>query len=94
MSFIIFAVVVVYFLWGMSSASAAGPDFSPLTSSVDYSTAIIAILAVMAGLAGVYIVMSAGSLILERIRLDDEAFRESEYRREELERWDRDYRDY
>jgi hypothetical protein len=44
------------------------PDFTTLTDSVDFSTAIAAILLVMAGLAGVYIVMKGGSLILSKLR--------------------------
>jgi hypothetical protein len=47
---------------------AEAPDFSTLTDSVDFSTAITAILLVMAGLASVYIVMKGGSLILSKLR--------------------------
>lgn len=50
------------------SASAAGPDFSTLTSAVDFSTVITAILAVFAALAGVFVVTRGGQLILEKIR--------------------------
>lgn len=50
------------------SAMALPPDFTTLTSSVDYSTAIAAILLVFAALAGVYIVMSGGSMILNKLR--------------------------
>lgn len=62
--------VVVGVATGVSAlpAFAAGPDFSTLTASVDFSTAIAAILLVMAGLAGVYIVMKGGSLILSKLR--------------------------
>lgn len=47
---------------------AAAPDFTTLTASVDFSTATAAILLVMAGLAGVYIVMKGGALILSKLR--------------------------
>lgn len=47
---------------------AAPPDFSTLTTGIDFSTAITAILAAMAALAGVYIVMKGGQLILSAIR--------------------------
>lgn len=49
-------------------AFAAGPDFSGLTSQIDWTTAIAAILLVMGGLAGVYIVMKGGDLILTKLR--------------------------
>lgn len=47
---------------------AAGPDFTGLTSQIDWSTAIAAILLVMGGLGGVYVVMKGGSLILSKLR--------------------------
>ena len=47
---------------------AAGPDFTGLTGPIDWSTAIAAILLVMGGLAGVYIVMKGGDLILSKLR--------------------------
>lgn len=49
-------------------ALAAGPDFTGLTGQIDWSTAIAAILLVMGGLAGVYIVMKGGDLILTKLR--------------------------
>lgn len=62
--------VVVGVVAGASAvpALAAGPDFATLTAAVDFGTAITAILLVMAGLAGVYIVMKGGSLILSKLR--------------------------
>lgn len=50
-----------------TSALAAAPDFSSLTGAVDYSTAIAAILLVMAALAGVAIVWKGGKLILRAL---------------------------
>lgn len=49
-------------------AYAAGPDFTTLTAAADFGTAQAAILVVMAALAGVYIVMKGGSLILSKLR--------------------------
>lgn len=49
-------------------AFADPPDFSTLTTAVDFSTVITALLTIMAALAGVYIVMRGGSLILSKIR--------------------------
>ncbi len=64
--FLSFALLFGVFLSPASFAVA--PDFSTLTDAVDYSTAITAILTVFAALAGVYIVMAGGSLILSKIR--------------------------
>ncbi|GHU39158.1 hypothetical protein AGMMS50256_38860 [Betaproteobacteria bacterium] len=50
------------------AADGTPPDFSTLTSSVDFSTAITAVLLVMAGLAGVFIVIRGGKLILSMLR--------------------------
>lgn len=61
-------VAVVAVVPAFALAATTAPDFSTLTSAVDYSTAIAAILLVMAGLAGVYIVMSGGSMILQKLR--------------------------
>ena len=49
-------------------ANAAAPDFSTLTAAVDFSTVITAILLVMAGLAGVYIVWVGGGMILTKLK--------------------------
>ncbi|MEJ2630946.1 MAG: hypothetical protein P8015_06945 [Acidihalobacter sp.] len=60
---------LVPFAWaGLASAQTTGTDYSSLTGAVDFTTAITAILAVFAALAGVYVVMKAGSLILSKIR--------------------------
>jgi hypothetical protein len=61
------AVVVLSVAAGVASAT-TGPDFSGLTSQVDWTTAIAAILLVMGGIASVYIVMKGGSLILSKLR--------------------------
>lgn len=50
------------------AANATGPDFSSLTTAVDFSTTITAILGVFAGLAGVFIIIRGGTLILDKIR--------------------------
>jgi hypothetical protein len=49
-------------------AYALPPDFSSLTASIDYSSVITAMLAIMAALAGVYIVSGGGSMILSKLR--------------------------
>lgn len=46
------------------SAHAEPPSFTSLTSAVDYSTAIAAVLLVFAGIAGIAIVWKGGKLIL------------------------------
>ena len=51
-----------------SAASAAGPDFSGMTSQIDWSTAITAILLVAGGLAAVYVVLTGSGLINGKIR--------------------------
>jgi len=50
------------------ASAAGGPDFSGLTAQVDWTTAIAALLLVMGGLAGVYIVWTGGSLILAKLK--------------------------
>lgn len=44
------------------------PDYTTLTSSVDYSTTTAAVLLIMAGLAGVYILLAGGAMILAKIK--------------------------
>lgn len=44
-------------------AFAAPPDFTGMTSQIDWSTAIAAILLVAGGLAGVYLVLTGTGLI-------------------------------
>ena len=62
----IFLAVLASFVSGM--ALAVPPNFTTLTAAVDYTTATAAILLVMAGLAGVYIVMGGGSMILAKLK--------------------------
>jgi hypothetical protein len=49
-------------------AFAEPPAFTTLTAAVDFSTVISSLLTIMAALAGVFIVMRGGSLILSKIR--------------------------
>ncbi len=49
-------------------AHAAGPDFTTLTTAVDFSTVITAVLAVAALLAAVYVAMKGARLVLGFIR--------------------------
>jgi len=54
--------------FGAMAANATAPDFSTLTAAVDFSTVITAILLVMAGLAGVYIIWVGGGMILTKLK--------------------------
>ncbi len=47
---------------------AAGPDFTGMTSQVDWTTAIAAILLVAGGLAGVYVVLTGSGLINQKLK--------------------------
>jgi hypothetical protein len=49
------------------AVNAAAPDYSTLTSSVDFSSVITAIISISAALAGVGIVMKGTSLILRKL---------------------------
>lgn len=50
------------------AAFAAGPDFSTLTASIDFSTATTAILAIGAALAIAYIAVKGVCLVLGALR--------------------------
>ena len=50
------------------NANAAAPDFSTLTAAVDFSTVTSATLAILASLAGVYIIWKGGKMILRAIK--------------------------
>lgn len=62
------AVVVgsVAFLPGMAMA-ATGPDFSTLTSSVDFSTVVTGVMAVAAALVGVLVAKRGAYILLSFI---------------------------
>lgn len=49
-------------------AFAVPPDYSTLTALIDYSTTITAIMTVFGGLAGVYIVVAGGRMILSKMK--------------------------
>jgi hypothetical protein len=59
---------MIFSLFFNLAYAAGGPDFSGLTAQVDWTTAIAALLLVMGGLAGVYIVWTGGSLILAKLK--------------------------
>jgi hypothetical protein len=61
-----FLVLMLSFIVG--PAFAEPPAFTTLTAAVDFSTVISSLLTIMAALAGVFIVMRGGSLILSKIR--------------------------
>jgi hypothetical protein len=52
---------------------------SDLAAQVDYSTAISAILTIMAALAGIYIVTRGGELILSKIKTPSHQYEPYEY---------------
>lgn len=55
----------------LSGAVFANPvpvNFTPLLASVDFTTVISALMSIMASLAGVFIVIRGGSLVLSKIR--------------------------
>ena len=51
-----------------SVASAAGPDLTPLTTVVDFSTVITALLAISGLLAGVYVAIRGAKIVLGMIK--------------------------
>ncbi len=61
-----FLALMLSFIVG--PAFADPPSFTTLTAAVDFSTVISSLLTIMAALAGVFIVMRGGSLILSKIR--------------------------
>jgi len=65
----LFAFVVLLFTAVFSaSASAAGVDFSSLTTAVDFSTAITAIVAIGAALAGAYVAFKGVKIVVTALR--------------------------
>jgi len=64
----LFLLACLMMLTNIAFAAGTGPDFSGLTAQVDWTTAIAALLLVMGGLAGVYIVWTGGSLILAKLK--------------------------
>lgn len=55
-------------LAGGAAAQETGPDLSSLTSQINFGTVIVALLAVAAALAGVYIAWKGAKMILAAIR--------------------------
>ena len=47
---------------------AAGPDLTPLTSTVDFGTVITAVLAIAGLLAGVYVAIRGAKVVISMIR--------------------------
>lgn len=50
------------------SMAAGGPDLTPLTSTVDFTTVITALLAIAGLLAGVYVAIRGAKIVLSMIR--------------------------
>ena len=61
-------VGVVTLATGSGSALAAPPDFSTLTSAVDWTTVTAALLGIAAGVAVVYITWKGAKMIVAAIR--------------------------
>lgn len=53
---------------GASMAASTPPDLTPLSGAVDVSTVVVAILAIAATLAGLYLAMSGAKKVLGMIR--------------------------
>ncbi|MDH3001577.1 hypothetical protein A1D23_03005 [Chelonobacter oris] len=62
------AVVATSLLLSSGVVNAAGPDFSSITSGIDFSTAVTAIISVAVAIAGVYIASSGSKAVLRMIR--------------------------
>lgn len=64
--YVLISILVVTLLFA-SGANATGPDYSSLTSAVDFAAAGTAVLAVYAGLAGLGVLVMGGSLIVRKV---------------------------
>lgn len=53
---------------GLAFAAGTGPDFTVLTSGVDFTTTIAAVLAIFAAVAGLDLAWAGGRKILHAIR--------------------------
>lgn len=62
------ALVGAIAMSGSALAAGTGPDFSSLTSSVDFGTVITAILAISATLMGVYIAIKGAKTVVGMIK--------------------------
>lgn len=49
-------------------AQATPPDFSTLTSSIDFSTVITGVMAVAAVMVGVYVAIKGAKIVLQMVR--------------------------
>ena len=69
-----FAAVMVGFSLAVSApaafadAAATAPDYTAITTAIDWTTTITAILAIMATMAGVYIAFKGGKLVLRALK--------------------------
>ena len=53
---------------GSSFAAGAGPDLTSLTSSVDFTTVITAVLAISATLMGVYVAIKGAKTVISMVK--------------------------
>lgn len=64
----IFMAVLAAFLFSITSAYAAGPDLTGLTSAVDFGTVTTAVLSIAGMLAVVYVAIKGATLGLSMLR--------------------------
>ncbi|MBO9198612.1 major capsid protein [Agrobacterium sp. O3.4] len=62
------SALVAFSAGAVFAQEATGPDFSTLTSSIDYSTVITAIMQVAAGIITVLLAISGAKFVLGMIR--------------------------
>ena len=61
------SAIVLSSVLGAVAANAAAPDFSTLTSSVDFATVVTAVLAIAGLIAAVFVAVRIGVLVRIRI---------------------------
>ncbi len=62
------ALIASLMLFIGTNAFAVGPDFSTITSSVDFSTVVTGVMAVAVALVGVYIAVRGARMLLSFVR--------------------------
>ncbi len=63
-----YLLVFYAFLFSSFALAADGPDFSKITGAVDFGSVITAILAVMGLLAGVFLAIKGGKIVLNLLK--------------------------
>jgi hypothetical protein len=62
------SAIVLSSVLGAVAANAAAPDFSTLTSSVDFATVVTAVLAIAGLIAAVFVAVRGAKMVLGMIR--------------------------